>query len=392
VIVRLVILTLIQVCFLFSQTQIAVVNFVALGVSDDDSKALTNRLMIEMHRTNQFTVLEREMLDKIIEEQKFQLSGCNSDVCLVELGQIANVQQIVGGSISKVGYIYTITARLISVQSGEVVESASFDFAGDIGELMRFGMTNIASQLASIPIPEEVIRGETANTANSIQKKIGSQNFIGTVSDIDGNVYKTVKIGNQIWMAENLKVTHYQNGDKIATGFSHSDWKELTKGAYSNYNDDIKNVNTYGRLYNWYAVSDLRNIVPKGWHVPNDEEWQELELYLGIDSDLLVSRSTRPSERGTNEGEKLKEGMAWVGRNGTNLLGFTALPAGERSFLGKYEDIGLRTYFWTSTEGGEIGYSSRDHAYYRSLSSRWKTITRRGTVQSSGFSVRCIKD
>ena len=279
---KLLLLTLIQFSFLFSQTQIAVVDFEALGVSNDEARALTNRLMIELHRTNKFIVLEREMLDKIIEEQKFQLSGCNSDQCLVELGQIANVQQIVGGSISKVGYIYTITARLISVQGGEVVESALFDYAGDIGELMRFGMTNVASQLASLPIPKETTIDEIEKQRDSPQKNKASQHFVGTVTDIDGNEYKTVKIGNQIWMAENLKVTRYQNGDDIFNGFSISDWDELTVGAYAEYNGDEKHVNTYGRLYNWNAVADLRNVAPKGWHVPNDEEWKELEMFLGI--------------------------------------------------------------------------------------------------------------
>ena len=170
---RLIVLTLIQFSILLSQTQIAVVDFEALGVSNEDARALTNRLMVEMHRTNKFMVLEREMLDKIIEEQKFQLSGCNSDVCLVELGQIANVQQIVGGTISKVGDIYTITARLISVETGEVVESALFDHSGNISQLMKSGMENIATQLASNPLPSIV------NSNNSLHE---------TVADIDGNV------------------------------------------------------------------------------------------------------------------------------------------------------------------------------------------------------------
>ncbi|MBC8548088.1 MAG: PDZ domain-containing protein [Candidatus Brocadiales bacterium] len=148
---RLIFLTLIQFSILFSQTHVAVVDFEGLGVSNDDTKALSNRLMIEMHRTNKFIVLEREMLDKIIEEQKFQLSGCNADQCLVELGAIANVQQIVGGSISKVGNVYSITARLISVESGKIIESALYDYEGNIGALMKTGMANVAAQLASIP-------------------------------------------------------------------------------------------------------------------------------------------------------------------------------------------------------------------------------------------------
>lgn len=146
---KLIILTLIQFSLLLSQTQIAVVDFEALGVTNDDARALTNRLMIEMHRTDKFKVLEREMLDKIIEEQKFQLSGCNSDQCLVELGQLANAQQMVGGSVSKVGNVFSVSARLIDVERGEIVRTAIYDYRGDIGDLILNGMREIASQLCA---------------------------------------------------------------------------------------------------------------------------------------------------------------------------------------------------------------------------------------------------
>lgn len=91
-----------------------------------------------------------------------------------------------------------------------------------------------------------------------------------TISDIDGNTYDIIKIGNQWWMAENLKVTHYQNGDPIPNVISSSDWVNLKTGAYCIYDNNFANVATYGRLYNWYAVVDKRNIAPKGWHVPTD--------------------------------------------------------------------------------------------------------------------------
>jgi uncharacterized protein (TIGR02145 family) len=97
---------------------------------------------------------------------------------------------------------------------------------------------------------------------------LNSLAFCQTVTDIDGNVYQTVTIGNQIWMAENLKVTHYRNGDEIPNVTVQEDWKNLTTGAYCNYN----NVAVYGRLYNWLAVNDNRNIAPAGWHVPSDAE------------------------------------------------------------------------------------------------------------------------
>jgi Tol biopolymer transport system component/TolB-like protein len=166
--INIIVIILLSLSSLSAQTHIAVVDFESLSVSSDDSKALTNRLMIELHRTNMFKVLEREMLDKIIEEQKFQLSGCNSNQCLVELGQLANVHQIVTGSISKVGHIYTITARLISVETGEVVTSGIFDDEGNIGTLMKEGMASIAAQLASIQVQK--------NQENTRSKKLENQN------------------------------------------------------------------------------------------------------------------------------------------------------------------------------------------------------------------------
>jgi uncharacterized protein (TIGR02145 family) len=102
------------------------------------------------------------------------------------------------------------------------------------------------------------------------------------VTDYDGNVYQIVLIGGQCWMMENLKVTHYRNGDPIPHVPNIGEWYGLSSGAYCDYNNDPGNVETYGRLYNWYAVDDSRNIAPEGWHVPTDDEWKQLEMYLGM--------------------------------------------------------------------------------------------------------------
>jgi len=100
----------------------------------------------------------------------------------------------------------------------------------------------------------------------------------GTVTDIDGNVYQTIKIGDQWWMAENLKVTHYRNSDPIPHVTDGGTWSYLFTGAYCEYDNNPANVAIYGRLYNWYAVGDSRNIAPEGWHVPSDDEWKQLEM------------------------------------------------------------------------------------------------------------------
>lgn len=208
------------------------------------------------------------------------------------------------------------------------------------------------------------------------------------LEDTDGNVYKTVIIGNQEWMVENLKVTSYRNGDPIRKVYNDLEWRNISAGAYSVYDKDMSNLSTYGCLYNWYAVADSRNIAPEGWHVPTDDDWKELEMYLGM------SRSEADAEglRGTNEGLKLKEAGTshWNYWNtestGTNTSGFTALPGGLRAASGFFANLGSTARFWSSTE------SSSGHAWSRGLLDTSSKIRRHYDEDGHGFSVRCIKD
>jgi uncharacterized protein (TIGR02145 family) len=210
----------------------------------------------------------------------------------------------------------------------------------------------------------------------------------GTVTDIDGNVYQTVKIGDQWWMAENLKVTRYQNGDSIPNVTEYTQWTNLTTGAYCNFNNDTTNVSTYGRLYNWYVVADSRKIAPPGWHVPNDEEWKELEMHLGMSQSVADSIGYR----GTDEGGKLKEADTthWISPNigATNGSGFSALPGGLRKvggMGGSFINMGYEASYWSSTD------SSTD-SWFRNLVNHTSDIGRHITGKQLGFSVRCIKE
>jgi len=200
---------------------------------------------------------------------------------------------------------------------------------------------------------------------------------LGTVTDIDGNTYQTIKIGNQWWMMENLKVTHYRNGDAIPNVTDNTEWTNLTTGAYCNYNNNSANVATYGRLYNWYAVNDSRNIAPAGWHVPTNAEWQTLVDYLGGN---LVA------------GGKMKEvGTAhWDSPNAgaTNESGFSALPGGLRSLYGDFWHVGRIASLWPSTE------------YYYDTYSAWRWILDSTNSEvncyvlnkGNGLSLRCVRD
>jgi len=209
----------------------------------------------------------------------------------------------------------------------------------------------------------------------------------GTVTDIDGNIYLTIKIGEQWWMMENLKVTHYRNGDPILYEPDDYSWTAITIGAYCEYNNDVAYGDAYGRLYNWYAVGDSRNIAPEGWHVPTDDEWKQLEMYLGM------SQATADGTlwRGVNEGGKLKETgtMHWLDPNyaATNVYGFTALPGGSRHYMtGYFSFLGAGSPFWLATEydGGS--------AWMRNLANNHGDIYRNYTSKSQGFAVRCVKD
>ncbi|MBN1998490.1 fibrobacter succinogenes major paralogous domain-containing protein [candidate division KSB1 bacterium] len=208
----------------------------------------------------------------------------------------------------------------------------------------------------------------------------------GTVTDIDGNVYKTVKIGDQWWVAENLKVTHYRNGDPIPNVTGSSEWANLSTGATCNYDNNESYVSTYGRLYNWYAVNDSRGLAPAGWHVPTDAEWKQLEMYLGMSQ----SEADATGWRGTDEGGKLKETGTghWASPNtgATNESGFSALPGGYRFGGGTFYGIGFAAYFWSASSGSD------DRAWYRSLSCSNSAVYRFGYSRRGGFSVRVVRD
>ena len=194
-----------------------------------------------------------------------------------------------------------------------------------------------------------------------------------SVTDIDGNVYRTITIGTQTWMVENLKVTRYRNGDALPNVTNGTEWNNLTTGAYCDYENTASNSTVYGKLYNWHAVFDSRNIAPTGWHVASDAEWTTLTTFLGGE-DVA--------------GGKLKEkGTAhWLSPNygATNETGFSALPGGNYNG-GSYNDLGSNGYWWSSTE-----YSSS--AWNRYMNNTHGEVYRTSNNQSVGFSVRCVRD
>lgn len=206
---------------------------------------------------------------------------------------------------------------------------------------------------------------------------LGVPAIIGqTVKDFDGNVYKTIKIGTQTWMAENLKTTRYRNGELIGTTSPAS--KDIRVEVIPIYqwafNGKDSNADIYGRLYTWFAATDSRGVCPSGWHVPTDAEWTTLITFLGGD---VIAYS------------KLKESddLHWIKYDtGTNELGFSALPGGLRSSRGPFDDLGSSGYWWSSSENGNGSYN----AWYRLMSYNVSSVSRYLFLKRNGFSVRCI--
>lgn len=179
----------------------------------------------------------------------------------------------------------------------------------------------------------------------------------------------SVKIGNQIWMLENLNVTRYRDGTPIAEVSNQATWDNLSTGAWCNYSNDPSFASIYGKLYNYYAVADSRGLCPSGWHVPTDAEYTTLTNFLA-----------------NNTGGKMKSaGFATPNTGATNSSGYTALPGGWRQ-TGSFSSESNSGMWWTSTEANSTT------AYARELHSSFSDCYQTTKNKKWGASVRCIKD
>ncbi|MFA7123788.1 MAG: fibrobacter succinogenes major paralogous domain-containing protein [Candidatus Delongbacteria bacterium] len=199
----------------------------------------------------------------------------------------------------------------------------------------------------------------------------------GTVTDIDGNVYTTIGIGGQIWMAENLKVTRYRNGDEIPEVQDYLAWYALTTPGRCSYNNDPANSVTFGQMYNWQAVSDTRKISPEGWHMPSDDEWDALINWVG-----------GPDSAGV----KLKETgfVHWAAPNegASNESGFTALPGGWRINMGNFYDLTTRGYWWTISNDYLPSSMATAYGMYNDS----VKVEDLAIIRNFGLYARCVKD
>ncbi len=202
----------------------------------------------------------------------------------------------------------------------------------------------------------------------------------GSIMDQEGNVYKTILIGTQEWMSENLNTSIYRNGDEIQTDLDNETWSNTTSGAWTHYHDDASLSCPYGKLYNWYACTDTRQVCPVGWHVPSDNEWSTLINHLG--GEALAGGKMKTT--GTIETET---GL-WYTPNVevTNSVGFSGLPGGFRSSDGGYYTQGTIGAFWNSTDFDEFV------AWSQSLNNSSASSGKPPLSKKYGISVRCLRD
>jgi uncharacterized protein (TIGR02145 family) len=275
-----------------------------------------------------------------------------------------------------------------------VIGSGAGEFFGEIDNLL--------------PHTTYYVRSYATNSAGTGYGKVVSFRTkprveSGSVTDIDGNKYRTVTIGNQEWMAENLRVTKYRNGESIPLTLDNS----LMIGSFGIYphaeinglDSDEEVLLAYGALYNWYAVKDQRDLCPTGWHVPTDAEWTELIDYVvsngysnnnNIEGTGNILKSCKQMQTPLGEGCATNMHPRWEGHSfhfGKDYFGLSVLPGGfVSSNRIDFEDIGLSAYFWSTSQDIPDVVWMRYFPYYRGF------IIRAEIYQEVNLSIRCIRD
>ncbi len=222
------------------------------------------------------------------------------------------------------------------------------------------------------PTTSETIVAEPSKKTDDRNIKMSSAIDIGYE---DASSTKVIAIDKLEWMNRNLNVDHFANGAKIVEAKNEDEWRNAGKNglpAWCYFNNDPQNGITYGKLYNWYAVSDPRKLCPAGWRVPTDDDWTALATFTGVSS-----------------ATKLKSAEGWsAGKNGSDVYEFTGLPAASRSFQGKFAVLSEQANWWSSTEEGSNIY----WALYRNINYKATDLFKGYIAKGSGFSVRCVRD
>ncbi len=350
--------------------------------SPANTNAIANQVNLKYNHL--FTVLEFQIK---------QSSG-NGTITKVKLTAPTTNLSLTSGTINITqstpgeGVAYTIAGGTGSKEitltiTGGVTPTADYATTPKIYMVILPGDFSAESMTIGLEYQNSGFFESTFKTGKAFErgKKYIVQMDVPTVTDGDNNVYGTITIGTQTWMASNLKTTKYNDGTPITYVTDQSTWYASIAGAWCDYENTSSNSTTYGKLYNWYAVDNNeatkaasnggKNICPVGWHVPTDAEWTTLTDYLG---GLSVA------------GDKLKETGTthWISNTAaTNSSGFTALPGGSRFYDGMWKNtLGTSGRWWCS------GTS----AYFRQITSTSSNVATSTGTKSFGHSVRCVKD
>ncbi|MCO5252171.1 MAG: fibrobacter succinogenes major paralogous domain-containing protein [Candidatus Kapabacteria bacterium] len=300
---------------------------------------------------------------------------------------------------SKVGDVYAFTCDEGIYRERRVVHKSSVpDWETNMGKLKTI---RVEENLKDFLIAEKVtfVFNEEYGLVGGILLLLDGEEIIINLFPPDwlgaGDRPKSdaVIIGNQTWMTRNLDVSHYRNGDKIPQVQDPQEWDKLTTGAWCYLHNDPKNVELYGKLYNFWAVNDPRGLAPVGWRVPSDDDWKELEMYLGMSQE----EADKQGERGTTEGAKLAGGKdLWDGwgpdliseHPDFNKSGFYGFPAGFRAnghFFGEGYDAQWWSYY-------KDEFTGNNWPTYRGLEYESTKIYTSGYQRNYGLSVRLIRE
>ncbi|HPH81803.1 MAG TPA: FISUMP domain-containing protein [Flavobacteriales bacterium] len=327
-----------------------------------NNQVLTADVFLICPTTNQFAQVLNESINSGVDSITVSYSVSLTNLYTIT-GTVVNCQSqpISQGYVSLGSQVYLTNQGEFTVQTCSTGEFT----------LQGFDLTTPDTIKVSTPVAVQV--GSSGANAGTIQ---ACSQYASTVSDIDGNVYPTVLIGSQLWMAENLRTTRFENGTAIPNVTDGTTWTQNTTPEWCNYQNDPANDLIYGKLYNGWAVANSNNVCPTGWHAPSIIEWNTLIEYLG-GSEVA--------------GGKIKSVDGWVfpATGGTNSSGFNGLPGGIRNMSGTgiFEGLSDDAYWWSSSV--QTGTNSALHVYIFGTQDSMNILY---LTKRAGMSVRCVLD